>query len=273
MLPGFMLSLREGLEAALIIGIVFGTLRQMRRSELNAVVWGGVIGAVGISLITAFVLYALGASFEGTSEEIFEGVTMFLAAGVLTWMVIWMYRQASRIKSGLEKDVRQALAQTGSWALFIIAFIAIVREGIELVLFLTAATFSSSAGSTIVGALLGLSTAVILGWMLYKTSVRLDLRRFFQVTGVLLFLFAAGLVAHGVHEFNEAGLIPSVIEPVWDINHLLPEKSTMGQMLKALFGYNGNPSLTEVVAYIVYFTIILLSLWKVSSKVPAFQKK
>jgi high-affinity iron transporter len=271
-LPGYLLSLREGLEAALIIGIVFGVIRQMRRSELTPVVWGGVISAVVISLVTAFVLYSLGTTFEGASEQIFEGVTMFLAAGVLTWMIFWMQRQSSRIKSGLEKDVRQALTRTSSRALFLIAFLAIVREGIELSLFLTATTFTSSAGSTLIGALLGLVTAVILGWMLYTTSVRLDLRRFFQITGMLLILFAAGLVAHGIHEFNEAGLIPSVIEPLWDINYILPESSILGQMMKALFGYNGNPSLTEVAAYITYFVIILLGLRKVSSSVPTLQK-
>jgi high-affinity iron transporter len=102
--------------------------------------------------------------------------------------------------------------------------------------------------------------------------VRLDLRRFFRVTGFLLFLFAAGLIAHGVHEFNEAGMIPGVIEHLWDINYLLHEKSILGQMLKALFGYNGNPSLTEVLAYIAYFTIILVGTRKMSSTAPAPQK-
>ena len=272
MLPGYMLSLREGLEAALIIGIVFGALRKMQRSELISVVWGGVISAVAISLIVAYILFTLGTSFEGTSEKIFEGATMFLAAGVLTWMIFWMHRQVRRIKGGLETDVRQALNQTGSRALFLIAFLAIVREGIELALFLTATAFASSMLPTIVGALLGLSTAIILGWLLYTTSIRLDLRRFFQVTGILLLLFAAGLVAHGVHEFNEAGLIPSVIEPLWDINYLLDENSTLGQMMKALFGYNGNPSLTEVLAYLVYLAFIFVSFRRINSTLPTPQR-
>lgn len=272
MLPGYLLSLREGLEAALIIGIVFGVIQQMHRSVLRPVVWGGVISAIIVSLVTAFVLYALGAAFEGPSEKIFEGVTMFLAAGVLTWMIFWMQRQSSRIKIGLENDVRQALTQAGGRALFLIAFLAIVREGIELSLFLTATTFTSSAGSTLIGALLGLSTAVILAWLLFTASVRLDLRRFFQVTGFLLILFAAGLVAHGVHEFNEVGVIPGIIEPIWDINYILPEDLILGQMLKALFGYNGNPSLTEVLAYTIYFAIIILGLRKVNSNLPVLQK-
>jgi len=127
-----------------------------------------------------------------------------------------------------------------------------VREGIELALFLTAAAFALQGGAIWVGAVLGLGAAVLLGYLVFSTTRRLDLRRFFQVTGVLLLLFAAGLVAHGVHEFNEAGWIPAVIEHVWDINPYLNEKSAPGEILKALFGYNGNPSLTEVLAYLAY---------------------
>jgi len=270
--PGYLLSLREGLEAALIIGIVFGIVRQMHRSTLRPVIWAGVFSAITVSLVTAFVLYALGTAFEGPSEKIFEGVTMFLAAGVLTWMIFWMQRQSSRIKAGLENDVRQALTQAGGRALFAVAFLAILREGIELSLFLTATTFTSSPGATLIGALLGLSTAIILGWLLYTASVRLNLRLFFQVTGFLLILFAAGLVAHGIHEFNEVALIPGIIEPIWDINHILPESSTLGQMLKALFGYNGNPSLSEVLGYILYFAVIIFGLRKVSSNLPVMQE-
>ncbi len=270
--PGYLLSLREGLEAALIIGIVFGVVRQMRRSTLKPVIWSGVVSAIVISLVTALVLYAIGTAFEGPAEKIFEGVTMFLAAGVLTWMIFWMQRQSSRIKVGLENDVRQALTQAGGRALFVIAFLAILREGVELSLFLTATTFTSSPGVTLIGALLGLSTAIILGWLLYTASVRLNLRRFFQLTGFLLILFAAGLVAHAVHEFNEVALIPGIIEPLWDINHILPEESILGQMLKALFGYNGNPSLTEVLAYILYFVVIIFGLRKVNSNLPVLQE-
>jgi high-affinity iron transporter len=141
-----------------------------------------------------------------------------------------------------------------------LAFLAVVREGIELALFLTAATFASDPQSTILGLLLGLGVAVLLGWSLFTSTLRLNLRRFFQVTGFLLILFAAGLVAHGVHEFNEVGWIPPVIEHVWNVNPILDENSTLGLMLKALFGYNGNPSLTEVLAYLAYYILIFFSL-------------
>jgi high-affinity iron transporter len=140
--------------------------------------------------------------------------------------------------------VRHAVSQTGARALFLLAFLAVLREGIELALFLTAAAFAADAQQTIFGAVLGLGTAIVLGWSLFSATLRLDLGRFFLVTGALLILFAAGLVAHGVHEFNEAGWIPPLIEHVWDANFILDESSTLGQLLR-LFGYNGNPSLNE----------------------------
>ena len=264
MLASFLLSLREGIEAALIIGIVLGALRKLHRTEMAPAVWYGAFSAVLVSLVTGVLLTAFGLSLEGAAEQIFEGVAMLLAAAVLTWMIFWMNRQARSLKGELESGVDQALSAGGTRALFSLAFLAVVREGIELALFLTAATFASDPRSTILGSLLGIGVAILLGWGLFASTVRLNVRRFFQVTGFLFILFAAGLVAHGVHEFNEAGLIPSVVEHVWDVNPILDEDSTTGSLLKALFGYNGNPSLTEVLAYLAYFVLIYFSLRSVS---------
>jgi high-affinity iron transporter len=132
---------------------------------------------------------------------------------------------------------------------------------VELALFLAAAAFSSSAPQTAPGALFGLGTAALLGWILFASTLRLNLRRFFQVTGVLLIFFAAGLVAHSLHEFNVLGWVPSVIEHIWNLTRILNDQSTFGQVLAALFGYNASPSLTEVLAYAGYFGIVLGSLW------------
>jgi high-affinity iron transporter len=270
MLASFLLSLREGIEAALIIGIVLGALRKLNRPEMSPAVWYGTLSAVLVSLITGVLLTAFGLSLEGAAEQIFEGVAMLLAAGVLTWMIFWMNRQSRSIKSELEAGVNRATSAGGTRALFSLAFLAVVREGIELALFLTAATFASDTQSTILGSLLGLGLAILLGWGLFASTVRLNLRRFFQVTGFLLILFAAGLVAHGVHEFNGIGWIPSVVEHVWDVNPILDENSTVGLMLKALFGYNGNPSLTEVLAYLFYFVAIFFGLRWINRPVKAF---
>lgn len=244
------------MEAALIIGLTLGLLVKMKRAHLAPVVWLGVVVAIALSLGAALALYGVGATLTGQAEEIFVGVTMFLATGVLTWMIFWMQRQGRQVKAGLEADVRHAAGHGRTWGLFGITCVAVLREGIETVLCLTAA-FTATAQATLVGGLAGRVMAAVLGWALFAATVRLDVRRFFQVTGFLLILFAAGLVAHSVHEFNEAGLIPEVVEHLWNLNPILNEKSAFGLMLTASFGYNGNPSLTEVVAYAGYY----LALW------------
>lgn len=260
MFPSFLLSLREGLEAALILGVVFGVLRKLEANNLKTEVWAGAASAGVTSLAAALILQAAGASFEGRAEEIFEGCAMLLAAGVLTWMIFWMQRQSRNIQSELAAGVRRAIQKPGSRALFWLAFLAILREGIELSLFLTASAAASSAQQTLIGGISGLAAAAVLGWVLFATTIRLNLQRFFQITSMLLILFAAGLVAHSVHEFNEAGWVPAIIEHVWDINTWLDENSTLGSMLKALFGYNSNPSLSEVAAYVLYFGWIFLGM-------------
>jgi high-affinity iron transporter len=268
MLASFLLSLREGLEAALIIGIVLAALRKTNRSGLIPVVWQGVAAAVAASLVAGLLINWLGAEFEGRAEEIFEGVAMLAAAALLTWMIFWMRRQAVNQKKNLETGVSQAAQQSNRRALFGLSFLAVGREGLELALFLTATKLTSGGIQTLMGALLGLITAALLGWILFTSSKRLQLKQFFLVTNILLILFAAGLVAHGVHEFNEAGIIPSIVEHVWDINPILNDKQPVGQMLTALFGYNGNPSLTEILAYLGYF-LGLGVLWKAMTRKTA----
>jgi len=256
MFPSFLLSLREGLEATLIVGIVIASLYKIRRPELMPNVWWGVGIALLVSIFAAITLTQFGAEFEGRAEGIFEGTAMFLAAGILTWMIFWMRANAQTLRQEIENDVRYAARYRGRRALFMLAFLAIVREGLELVLFLIAAKISSNTWQTLVGAFLGLGTAIIIGLLFFKSTRRMSLTGFFQVTNLLLIFFAAGLVAHSVHQFNEAGLIPAVIEHIWDINHILDENSTPGQIAKALFGYNGDPSLTEIIAYMAFFVLI-----------------
>jgi high-affinity iron transporter len=247
-----LITLREGLEAALIVGIVLSVLRKLGRTDRRASVWAGVAAAVAVSAIAGLALSALGVAFEGHGEEIFEGIAMILAAGVLTWMIFWMRRQGRQVQTELELDVRRTAAVGSAWAMFSVAFVAVVREGIETVLFLTAAAFSATPAQTFVGGVLGLTVAVALGWLIFAAGRGLNVRAFFQVTGVLLILFAAGLVAHGIHELQEAVVLPILVEHVWDINHVLDERGTVGTFLQALFGYNGNPSLLELVGYVLY---------------------
>jgi high-affinity iron transporter len=274
MLATYLLSLREGLEAALIIGIVLGAVSKIRRNDLAPTVWFGALSAIGVSILTAIVLTSFGMSLEDPGEAIFEGITMLIAAGILTWMIFWMRKQARFLKSELEAGVNKAVASAGKSAVFWLALVAVVREGIELALFITAAFFAGSRTGvnseiiqTLVGTILGVGTAALLSWTLFATTVRLDLRKFFQVTGFLLILFAAGLIAHGVHEFNEVGWIPSVIEHVWNLDAVVSQSSILGQLLQTLFGYNSSPSLTEALAYFAYIAAVTF-LWRRESDVP-----
>jgi len=269
MLASFLITLREGLEAALIVGIVLSMLKKLGKSDRSKPVWFGVGAAVLVSIIAGLLFNAFGIAFEGRGEAIFEGIATLLAAGVLTWMIFWMQRQARNIQTGLESDVQQAVTQKNDGALFSLAFVAVVREGIETALFLTAAAFSSTPTQTLLGGALGLAVAVGLGWTLFAAGKQLNLHAFFRITGGLLLLFAAGLLAYGVHELQEAALLPVFIEHVWDINPILNENVGIGVFLKALLGYNGNPSLLEVILYISYLVGIGLFSWRKNLTIPA----
>ncbi|MFN2111875.1 MAG: FTR1 family protein [Anaerolineales bacterium] len=252
MLASFFLALREGLEAALIISLLLGSLRKMGRQADSRSIWLGTAAAFLLSLLVGLLFQVLGASFSSPGEEIFEGTTMLLAAGILTWMILWMGKGSRRLNERLNSDLKQAVVAGGGWALFSLAFLAVIREGVELALFLTAAAITAGGFQILWGAALGLVAVILASVLLFKGLIQLDLRRFFQVSSLILVLFAAGLVAHGVHEFTDLGWIPPLIEQVWDLNPILDENSTLGQLLQALLGYNGNPSLTEVLAYFLY---------------------
>ena len=256
MIASFFLSLREGLEAALIIGVLLGALNKMDRNQFRSSIWIGTGVAAAISVGVGIGLAALGASFEGRAEQIFEGAAMLSAAAVLTWAILWMQSQARSMSRELESNVKTAALKGSRTALISLAFLAVIREGVELAFFLAAAAMNADGVQVLLGAGIGLAAVAVLAVLLFKSLIRLKLGQFFRVTSVILVLFAAGLVAHGVHEFNEAGLIPAVVEHVWNVNPILHEDSTAGTLLKALFGYNGNPSLTEVVAYMVYFALL-----------------
>ena len=274
MVAAALIALREGLEAALIVGIVLGYLRKIGYLEGRKSVWMGVFAAVLASISVAVVIQLVGMELEGRAEEIFEGATMFLAVGVLTWMIFWMRYQARLIKTSLEQDVQQAVETGTRWGLMLVAFIAVFREGVETALFLSAAAFASDGQGTLIGAALGLTAAILIGFLIYASTARLNIRLFFNITSVLLLLFAAGLLANGIHEFQEAGVIPTVNGQLWDTNNLLDENSSLGQILKAVVGYNGNPSLEEVVAYIGYWIAVLLGLrlWMESRYSPKLEQ-
>ena len=200
--------LREGFEASLIVGIVLAFLDRTGRREAFWPVLVGAFAALAISVAAGTVLFAVGAELEGRSEALFEGVTMLLAAGLLTWMIFWMRRQARTIRRELEQQVEHALAKGSALALGLVAFVGVLREGVETVLFLFGSVEGANKLVATTSAAVGLALAVTLGYLFYKGSSRLDLRRFFTFTSVALLVFAGWLVVGGLEELSEAGVLP-----------------------------------------------------------------
>lgn len=265
----FLITLREGLEAALIIAIILAYLARSGHRDLFRPVWVGVASAIVISLLAGTALFLLVGELEGRSEALFEGLAMLTAAAVLSYMVVWMKRQAAHLRAEIEAKVQKALQAGSGLALGLLALVAVGREGIETVLFLLAATRSIAPGESALGGVSGLLVAIILGYLVYQGSHRLNLRLLFNITGLLLILFAAGLLALGLHELQEAGVFPVVKEALWDTSQFLPEKTGLGSFLKSLFGYNSNPELLEVLFYLGYLGISLFYFFRHRVKVPS----
>ena len=273
MVPSFVITFREVLEAALIVGIILSFLVKTGQTQYNSVVYIGVISGVVASIIAALLFTSLAGGFNGRAEEIFEGFAMLVGALLLTTMILWMMKQR-HIAKELEQSVSTELNEAHKFGLFSLVFIAILREGVETVIFLRAASLVST-NNTLIGALAGIVAVVLLGYAIFVGSMKINIKRFFTLTSFVLILFAAGLVAHGVHELQEATLIPAIIEHVWDINPpvnpdssypILHEKGYIGSIFTGLFGYNGNPSLLEAVSYFLYLCVVIL-LWRYIERV------
>jgi len=203
-----LVMLREGFEASLIVGILLAFLNRTGRRDGFVAVWTGAGIAAAISIAVGALLFAIGAELEGTAEAAFEGGAMLLAAGLLTWMIFWMRKQSRGLKRELESQVEHALATGSAFALGLVAFVSVLREGVETALFLFGTVEGSNRLVASTGAAVGLAAAVALGYLFYRGSSRLDLRRFFTVTSVLLLVFAGWLLARGLEELAEGGVIP-----------------------------------------------------------------
>jgi len=181
---------------------------------------------------------------------------MLTAVAVLTYMIFWMRRQAATLRSELQSRLDNALRAGSSGALVVLTIVSVGREGIETALFLFATARASAALPALAAAILGLSTAVLLGALIYRGSYRLNLRTFFKVTGLLLLLVGAGLLARGIGELQEAGIVPPIVAHVWNTDAAVPEASVVGSLLKAVFGYISAPSLLQVVLYLSYLAVL-----------------
>ncbi len=254
MLIPFLIMLREGIEAALIVGIVAGYLRRSGRGGLLPAVWAGAVLAAVLCLALGVALTAASAEFPQREQELFEGAVALVAVAMLTWMVLWMSRAGATIKDGLHGQVDAALAggRFQGMALVAMVFLAVGREGLESVFFLLA-TFQQDVGWTVpAGAVLGLLAATAVGWAIYRGGARIDLRRFFRWTSVFIVFVAAGLLAGAVRAFHEAGLWNGLQQHVWDLTEALPTDSPLGALLAGFFGYHDAATLGEVLAWLAF---------------------
>jgi high-affinity iron transporter len=260
------ISLREGIEAALVIALMLSYLRKSGRQDLKRFVLWGAIVAVLASVGVALVMGLVWGIVEGPVLATFEGVVVLLAALLLTTMILWMWNAGGSVASEIEESVeRKSLSQSGA-GIALLSFSLVMREGVELVLF-TAALVIQEGLETYLGITLGLLIALGLGAAIYQGSLRVSLGSLFRWTSVFLILVAAGMVAYGIHELQEAGLLLIGPIEVWNINPpplpdgtfpLLHEKGLIGGLAKAIFGYNGNPSFLEVSGYVLYLLGVLV---------------
>lgn len=263
---GLLTGLREGVEAALIVSIILVYLARTGNARRFGRIWLGTGVAVALSAAVGAILWISIGGLTSPAEEYFEGSAMLLAAAVVTWMLFWMRRNAVNIKGELQAGVDRALTSGGIWALSVVAFTAVVREGIETSLFLlgqatAAAAENAGAASTLVGAFIGILIAILLGYGFYRGARVINLARFFRWTGVALVFIAGGLVSVAVHEFIDAGLIGIGTSAAFDISGLLPAEpeggNLLGQMLGAIFGYSSTPEWTTLITWLVYVAGVL----------------
>lgn len=262
MLASFVITLREGIEAALIVAIILAYLKKANAQELAKPVYLGIGLGIAASVAVAAAFAVLSVEFEGEFEQLFEGTTMFIAAAILTTMIVWMQKNSKTYSEELKHKVSRVLSGKESLGLASLAFVSIFREGVETVLFLGSASFNTSGIQLLIGGALGLGLAFAIAVAIIRYSVRVNLSTFFKATGVLLVIFAAGLVAHGVHEFEEAGLIAPIVANVYDINWFLDDHTDLGRLMTALVGYNGNPSLSEILGYVGYWIFVAFAVYR-----------
>ncbi|HEY6013097.1 MAG TPA: FTR1 family protein [Candidatus Limnocylindrales bacterium] len=260
---GALTGLREGVEAALIISIICAYLARTGHRSQFARVFVGAGAAAGLSAALGVGLYVTVGSFQEPYEQLFEATTLLLAAGVVTWMLFWMRRQAASVRGELQAAVDRAIREGSVTAMAVLAFVAVLREGIETSLFLVgqAASADQGAPSVVVGAIVGLGAAILLGVGFYHGSRRVNLGTFFRWTGIGLVFIAGGLVAKAAHELIEISVVTVGNQTLFDLRGVLPDEpaagNVLGQFLHVVFGYTATPEVTTFVAWLAYIAIVL----------------
>jgi high-affinity iron transporter len=264
---GLITGLREGVEAALIVAIILAYLDRTGNRRYFQRVWVGVAAAAALSVGVGVGLWVTIGGLPEPAEQVFEAVAMILAASVVTWMLFWMRRMAANMRGELQAAVDRSLTEASVWGLTFLAFAAVIREGIETSLFLLGqvAAASSEAGGSVavlIGALIGLGLAIVIGYGFFRGAHVINLRLFFRWTGVALIFIAAGLLSHAVHELIEIGVITVGTATAFDLSGVLPHSgegfaALVGSLLRAMFGYTSQPEWITFLTWLGYIVVVL----------------
>ena len=269
MIPSLLITFREALEAALIVAIMVTYLKKVGKGELTRYAYLGSGAAVAISLVLGVAIQMVYGGMSKVTAALFEGIASLTAVAVLTYMIFWMTEHSKNIRGELQDKIDVAVSRGELFSIASLAFVAVFREGLETVLFLTTTFFQDAAG-TIIGVVVGATIVLVLAVLLMRGSYRLDIKKFFGYTSVILIVFSAGLAGYGVHELIEAGEnlgydFGVLGEKPFDINPpvnpdgtypVLHEKGVAGSILKALIGYDGNPEWLRIIVYLGYWVVI-----------------
>ncbi len=274
MFSNYLIGLREGIEAALVVSILLTYLVRTNRNPLIRFVWYGVAAAAVASIFIAVGLESISGELSETLEPIFAGTVSFVAVGFVTWMIFWMKRSAKTISSDLRNQLDNAAVSGGAIAVAAMAFVAVLREGAETAIFFWAAAHATGNSlASVVGLVLGLGTAVIVGWIFYRSTSTINLSKFFKITSILLVFVAAGVLSYGIHEFQEVGWLPGDGNVLIDLSGVLVEGSFLATLAAGLFNLKPTTTTLQVIGYAIYSATVLYFLLrnKVTPTSPALE--
>ncbi len=259
----YLIGLREGLEAALVVTVLVAFLVRSQRRDRLPMVWAGVCGALAISIgFGAVLTYVAEDLLSHTGREVFEAVTSIAAVVFVTWMIFWMRRTARKLSGELRSRLAEAMTM-GGFAVVAMAFLAVAREGLETaLLYFAAAQGSTTSAGPLLGLTGGLVTAVVLGYLLYRSAIRINLTRFFTITGLLLIVVAAGIFKYGVHDLQEAGVLPGSQTFAFDLSGSYDSGAWYAALLSGTLNVTARPTIGETAAWLAYLVpVMAIFLW------------